>query len=418
MRTEIERPGLDGSENCARIALICIVIFHMFIRSMITVVPSALMTVIVQDMGLSYSEAGMMAYITTIMMGLFLFVGSSVISRLGAIRTLIIAMLLFGLDGIITYISREYLLVLFGKALSGIGLGFSIGACSSLIAAWFDKKHHAIANSISSIIYAVSFTAAYSLIVPIYSALGSWKHEMLLFSALSVLCCLALLIWGWGRTDKTVMASGAGQRPVNSLLCAMKYKDIWYLTIAMTGLMWVHKCLLSYLPGYLEQTHGLPIAQASSATGIISLSGILGSLSAGFLYRVVKKKTFLCIQIIAALTTSLCIPLLAPGPLLYGCIFFYGFSHMCWTTISSTMLMDFEGVTPAILSALMAIMFGAGNLTAFFAPFLFDALRKAFGMQITLLLFTSSLVFSLISMLLFNPSGKDSPVSKLHSSHR
>lgn len=400
---KINQSGIKKNENRARTVLICIVVFHMFIRSMITVMPSVLMTVIMPDMGLNYSKAGMMAYVSTIVMGVFLFVGSSVISRLGAIRTLIIAMVLFGLDGIISYFSREYSLVLFGKALSGIGLGFSIGACSSLIAAWFDKKHHAIANSISSIVYAVSFTAAYGIIVPIYSVLGSWQDEMLLCSGLSILCCLTLLIWGCGKTDKTVVASGVYQRSANSLLCAMKYKEIWYLTVAMTGFMWVYKCFLTYLPNYLTQVYGLSIAQASSATGIMSLAGIIGSLSIGFLYRIVKSKKFLlCTQTILALASALCIPLSAPGPLLYSCIFFYGFSHMCWSTISSTLLMDLEGVTPAILSGLMAIMLGTGNLLALFAPFLFDTLKNIVGMQITFLLFASSLVFSLLSMLMFN----------------
>lgn len=390
---------------------------------MIIVTPSALMTVIMKDMGIGYSEAGMMVYITTIVMGIFLFVGSSSISRMGAIRTLIIAMVFLTLDGVLSYVSHNYLLVLFGRVLSGVGNGLSIGACSSLIAAWFDKKHHGIANSISSITYSVSVAVAYAIIVPIYELAGSWQNEMVLWSGLSILCCVALLIWGRGKADKTVVVkvTGIDQAQTSSLRCAMKYREVWYLAIAMTGFMWAIKCLISYLPSYLSQSYGLPIARASSVTGIFSLAGILGSMAAGLIYPTVRsKKMLLLVPIIVALVVSLGIPVLLPGILLYSCIFLFGFSHMSWSTVSSTLLMDLEGVTPGILSGLMAIMLGLGTFFTVFAPFLFDKLIGIVGMQKTMLLFASVLVVSLISMLLYKasrPSDKDRIPSNIDNTY-
>ncbi len=107
------------------------------------------------------------------------------------------------------------------------------------------------------------------------------------------------------------------------------------------------------------------------------------------------------VPVLIAFCSSVCIALLPPGSLLYICIFCFGFSNMGWCTISSTYLMDLEGVTPAILSGLMAIILGTGSLFAFFAPFLFETLKETAGMQTTLLLFAFMLVPSLFSMLLF-----------------
>lgn len=49
--------------------------------------------------------------------------------------------------------------------------------------------------------------------------------------------------------------------------------------------------------------------------------------------------------------------------------------YMCWITVTSTLVMDLEDVTLAILSGLMANVFGTGDLLAFFAQFLFDTLE-------------------------------------------
>lgn len=390
-----------SSEYSGRVALAAIVVPHIFIRSVIAMMPSALMSVIMADMGIGYSEAGMLAYIVTIMMGVFLFVGSSVISKLGAVRALAIAMACFGMDGVISFITRNYLLMVLGRALSGIGYGFTIGATSALIAAWFDKRHYSVANSVSGVINSFSLAAAFGVIVPVYNIIGSWQGEAVFWSGLAIACCLLLLIWGRGKTDKTV-AAGECQRPAYSLIRAMKYKEVWYLTIAMAGSMWVSTSLMTYLPTHLAQTYGMPIEHASFAAGIISLAGMAGSLFAGFLFRRVEnKKVLLNIPVVIALCSSVCIALLPPGTLLYICIFCFGFSNTGWCTISSTYLMGLEGVTPAILSGLMAIMLGTGSLLAFFAPFLFETLKETAGMQMTLLLFALMSVPSLFSMLLF-----------------
>jgi|GEM_PF-3238778 Cyanate permease len=392
-----------NSQHSGRAMLIIIVILHIFVRSLISIVPSALMTVIMPDMGIGYSEVGMMAYIVTIMMGVFLFVGSYIISRLGAVRALAIAMASFCADGVISYITRDYMLVILGRALSGIGYGFAIVATSSLIAEWFDKRQYSVANSVSSVINSVSLTAAFGIVVPVYGFTGTWQREMLLWSALAAVCCLALLIWGRGKADKTKMPPGGDQRPAYSLLCAIRYKEVRYLMVAMAGSMWVSTSLTTYLPTYLTESYGLSLEHASFAAGIMSFAGIAGSLLAGFLYRIVQnKKVLLNIPMMAALCSAVCVALLPPGPLLYICVFGFGFCNMGWCTLSGTFLMNLEGVTPAVISGLMAVLLGPGSLLAFFAPLLFSAMRESAGIQTTLLLFSFFLIVSVVSMLLFS----------------
>lgn len=405
--TQINQSGMKKNENLARIILFSIVIVHMFLRSAITVMPSALMSVIMSDMGLDYSQAGVIVYITSLVMGIFLFVGSSAIARLGAVRTLILAMVFLGLDGVFSFFIRNYWFVLLGRVLSGIGNGLSIGACSALIAAWFEKKHHGIANSISSIIYSVSFSAAYAITVPVYTSVNSWQNEMLLWAGLSIALGLVLLLWRFRKTDKTVTGSDKVQQR-SSLKCAIKYKEVWYLAVAMTGLMWTYKCFMAYLPAYLSEFFGLSIAQASSVTGLMPLAGIIGSLGAGSIYHIIKKKKLLLwAPMLGAFAASFGIIVSLPGLMLYSCIFLFGFCYMAWCSVSSTLLMDLKGVTPSILSGLMAIMIGSGTFITIFAPFLFDLLKDITDMQTTFLIFSCMLVFSLASTLLYRDTQHD-----------
>lgn len=402
---ELKLSVAEKTENRARILLFSMVIVHMFFRSAITVMPSSLMSIIMSDMGLDYFQAGVMVYITSLIMGMFLFVGSSAITKVGAVHTLILAMVFLGLDGVFSFFFRNYWFVLLGRVFSGIGNGLSIGACSALIAAWFEKKHHGIANSLSSIIYSVSFSAAYAITVPIYTFIGSWQNEMLLWAVLSIALGLVLLLWGFTRPDKTLMGSDKDQPPGSNLKSALQYKEVWYLAVGMTGLMWINKCFMAYLPAYLSQFWGLSIAMASSVTGLMPLAGILGSLIAGFIYQYVNnKRSLLWAPILVALAASVGISLSSPGFLHYSCIFLFGFCNMAWSTVSSTFLMQLKGVTPPILSWLMAIMIGSGTFITMLAPFLFELLKNITDMQTTFLIFSSILVFSLVIMLLFKDS--------------
>ena len=52
----------------------------------------------------------------------------------------------------------------------------------------------------------------------------------------------------------------------------------------------------------------------------------------------------------------------------------------------------------------MAIMIGSGTFITIFAPFLFDLLKDITDMQMAFLIFSSMLVFSLASTLLYRDS--------------
>ncbi len=85
------------------------------LRSMIWLLPSPLMSIIMADMGLSYVQGGMLMFVVTALMGVSMFGASLLIDRLGATRVMVIALICFGLDGILAKSFQQYAFVLIGR---------------------------------------------------------------------------------------------------------------------------------------------------------------------------------------------------------------------------------------------------------------------------------------------------------------
>lgn len=383
-----------------RIFPIAVLIVHIFMRNFIWILPSALMPKILADMGITYLEGGMMLYVVTLMMGVFLFVGSMIIDRIGAAKAMVLSMLFFSLDGILSMLFYSFVPVLIGRVCSGIGYGLSASSFAALIAAWFDQRQYGMVNSINNALNSFSLMLAFVVIEPFGNILGSWRKELVLWSGISLVCSVLFYIWGRKDGNNTTRHPVSGVKIAESLARAIKYKEVKYFAAAMVGGMWVYTSLSSYLPVFLTEFYSLPTQSAGAITSMMPLAGMIGGILAGFLYgKTVSKKVLAGGLMLLTLAGASGVALFMPGFLQYLCIALVGFGFNGWVTTAMTTVMRLPDMTPSVASGSIAVMSGTSSLVAFFIPYVFDLLQKSIGMASTFLLFSLFLIPASLCMI-------------------
>ena len=395
MPITVEDVPYQGSKT-----LVPLLMFAVLLRNLIWVLPSPLMSELMEDMNISYMQGGMLMFIVTALMGAAMFGSSFLIDRLGAVQAIITGLFSFGVDGLLSWFFRGYTFVLVGRAFSGIGYGMIACAVPALISARVNRAQYNLANSFFSAFNAISIAIAYSVTVPMFQKLGSWRRLILVWSVFAILCAVMFIRWMRGKANTTQNSNkNEGKNGVSSLLSAWKYPQLKCLTVAMMGCLWLQTCISTYLPTFLSEVHGYAPEDASAATGLMSISGIAGCFLCGVLLKNIRNRKAYMIGILAMMAFSVVGISVLPFKLgKHICICLAGFCFMGWTPMSMTIIMSLPAVTPQIVGGATAIMIGSGSILAFIVPVIFDLLQGILGIQNTFLVFSLLIIPAVISV--------------------
>jgi MFS transporter, Spinster family, sphingosine-1-phosphate transporter len=256
---------------------------------------NAVRTPMAADFGLSYGDSGRM--FTAFMLGYF--VTSPFFGFLGDrfSRKVLIALGIFvwSLGTVLTGFAQGFVMLLFFRALVGVGVGeasyatLSPGLISDTWAA--DKRNTAI-----TIFYVA---------IPVGSALGymlggeiaghwGWRQAFYWVGAPGLLLALVLLPFrepGRGEADGAIRGKADGQSSpisrkasvgdVARLVVNRDYSLVVWGYVAYTFAL---GAFAFWGPTFLQKVHGLPLDRADNFFGaVLVVAGLLGSLAGGFL---------------------------------------------------------------------------------------------------------------------------------------
>lgn len=354
------------------------------LRCLIWLSPAPMMETIMADLALNYAQGGMILQIVSVMMGLSLFVGSPLIDRIGTSRTLALACLLLGMDGILGYCSAGYGLLMAGRVSAGIGMGLSMGSMNALIAERFSRKMQTVMNTLNLVLSSLGMALAYVVSVPLMHTLFSYRGVLLLWGLITLAIAAAFFLTEKNQLP-SALASQAMQHTPSSLRQVVRFRNIWILSAATAGAMWVYNSFSSYLPVFLSSVHQMSAAKAGNATSIMQFSGIAGSVLWGWLLgRGVHPRLLLTGAVLLLFIGALGTALLAAAPFLFVCIFLIGMGYYAFQASAVTAIMQMDGMQPQMVGAATAVYTGVGSLLGLAAPYAFSAIQTSQGMRAAL----------------------------------
>lgn len=379
-------------------------------RNFLWLLPSSLMAPMTADLGLTYSQAGSLTMMVTVLMGVFLIFGSVLLRRLGMVRAMILGLLSLVVDGVCTCFGSSYPVILAGKLFCGVGYGLTACATAALVAAVFPKERLGLVNSINTCLGNLTVTLAYSLLVPMYEGLNSWHLEAGLLAGLSLAAAVVLALWGREFPGKTVSADT--QSRSNAVIQSMGYTTVRALAMTMGSTLLIYVSVNSYYPNYLHEGVSFSLETASAMTGLIAISGMVGGLIMGAVLPRIRKPRAVFLGLLATFGLGFAGMMnLRDRWSIVAVLCCYGASYNAMSTLAMTKIMQLPGIDPYTASAGISMMNALGSLLALFVPALQQMLALQMGLKGALFSFAAFLLPAFAGLLLLPANMEEPPKS-------
>ncbi|MAH21908.1 MAG: hypothetical protein CMO12_03750 [Thaumarchaeota archaeon] len=242
--------------------------------------PAPLLLQMVDDLSISFSEAGLV--LGTSYLG-FIFIpiiGGSISDKLGVTKTAALAASVMASASILRGTSSGLLDLLAYSALVSIGAAVLIPNFPKMIRQWFPAKQRATANGIWNTGFNVGSLVAFAFSIHLAnSILGGWRLVFILYGLVYI---IAILFWLVLARPPPQTANHARDRATDSVLQKVRHvsqnKDILLLFVIFTVLFGAHAAVLGWLPSLL-QDRGF----SSEFAGLISSLAWFGSTASSIL---------------------------------------------------------------------------------------------------------------------------------------
>ncbi len=361
---------------------------------------------IVKDLGLSYSEMGVimgawqLAYIgTAYPMGVL-------IDRLGVRTSLGVGILVIAASLVLRAMAGNFLTLFLAVALFGVGGPIiSIGA-PKVVAQWFQGNQRGLAAGIYATGpvggAALALATAGSVIMPMT---GSWRGVPLVFAGIAL--AVAAAWWLLARDAPASNTSGAtsgtqAEAVKGPPLLSIHNVQLLLVMAAMT--FTVNHGLSNWSPTLLRES-GMSLAQAGAWTAFATALGATGLLFIPSLAR--HGRRVLTLSLLLALTAISGVGLaLGDGPVLLGSLTLSAMARSPLMPVLTLVLMETPGIGAARMGTAGGLFFAVAEVGGFGGPFLLGYLRDTTGSLTTGALTLAGVSLALLLVVLFIKEGR------------
>lgn len=365
--------------------------------------PAALMTVIMEDLNISISQAGLLLTVITAGGGIFSFVGSSVMAKIGTKRTNELGLWLLVIGGVVTFLSKSFIVLMLGRIIFSIGYGINTPANSGFMMSFFEGKQRSFVITAGGVFAALAQSIGLALTVPLYNLLGTWQSVLGIFCIVNAITAVLWTLLATDKEDEIVTKSDQQEKQKNPIVKALKNRAVLVLTIVLCGKIVAYLAFNTYFPTYFQTARGMSAETAGFITSLLPFVGMLGNALGGILTTKLGRRKIVVLIAGSGLFIGALGALLIPGG--FGLIIFMcliGFSNSLVVAPAQLIGMD-EADSPAFAGAAMTLTFGFPQLLTIFTPFIFGGLSESVGMQSTFLVFCAPVLVCVLVAAIFLP---------------
>lgn len=394
------RSGRSSLSELSGRALFFLLILDLsyFINAMDRQVFAVLLPDIKATYGLTGGEAGIIATIFTLGMGLAGIPAGYLADRFGRKRIVLISLLMFSISCALQATAVGTADMALWRILSGVGEGMQVAALFAAVGAYFNRHRGFALGSISAAFGLGGFTGPL-LGGAILSATGDWRSPLVIFGAIGIIILLVVLVLvpksvtEIGRNEKTEPTSlpiGNGQRFLNR-------RVVCCLFVAIAGGFSIYGYLGLY-PTYLRESLGFTPTEAGLAASMFGI-GALGALIGGVIadrvdQRVLNMVGLLAIMILGTAIFALASPL--PVQMIFSALLGAAFSGVVITNTSALMQ---RSVHANYLGRVSGLLIAAMYIPASASGYFVTLMQANFGWQIAgIVQLTAIPVIGLVAM--------------------
>jgi len=228
------------------------------------------------ELELGLVTAGWVASMFSLCGALLGLVAGFAIERIGAWRSLALAMLILSAGSLIGACARDGATMLVARFVEGIGFVAAAVAAPGIIIAASELRHRSLALGLWGTYLPVGAAIGIVGAPPLLAAFG-FRILWLVNAALCALCAVLVLRAGSGGPP------APGRRHFADGLGYLRRSPPWVYAVCFALYTAQYHAVLTWLPTYLAERHGVSLAAASASGALVVGMGAVGSLAGGWL---------------------------------------------------------------------------------------------------------------------------------------
>ncbi len=377
-------------------------------------ITSPLLVFFSEGFAIDIATAGYVTTLHVMAMGVFMFVGPVIIGAIDIKKTQLLGVGIMIAGLLLAWLAPSFGALLAARVITGIGHGIS-GACTnSVIAAWFPTREKSVMITINNLGLAAMGALGYAVAVPLYHALGdSWRGVMLVMLFILAAVELSWIIWGRDNAamNRHIQAQNASSGRKTSAFSGIREAvsrwDSWclclYMGIASVGASGIS----TYLPQFLQNVRGYTDVGAASIVGLTTGIGAAGTFLGGIAATAIGRRKPIILPFMTATACFAALALVSTGHWWIALfLFLYVFSTIFRSTASWTIATELRDVTPALASAVSAMIYGVGNISTLVVPSMYGFAERTFGAERSMLVFVPVFLIALVFAFFLPETGK------------
>jgi cyanate permease len=376
---------------------------------------SILVTPIMNDLGLTYSQMG---FVLGSWQLIYIFCAQPlglVIDRIGPYPSLFLGAVIMALSSALRPFAINFDSLAIYVGLFGIGGPLISIGIPKLVSIWFQGDERGTASGVYTTgpiiggVIALSLTN--SVFVPL---LGNWKTVLHVYSLIGLLIAFLWLLVG--RKALTIN-SARGYRSLTgkkttwkAMKTLFKSKNIWLIVaIGITFFLSSHG-LANWLPKLFE-AKGTSSSEAGYLAAFHRIFGIFGSIALSKLPHILKSKKLAIAITLFVQGVFIIILGVTAGPIMWLALAFVGITTKGLLPILTIILMDMPEVGPIRMGIAGGLFFALGEIGGFGGPFVMGLLKDITGSFLSGLIFIAAITEA--SIVLASYLKVDVPVSRV-----
>ncbi|MCX6020815.1 MAG: MFS transporter [Chloroflexi bacterium] len=339
-----------------------LLLFALFAMGLNFLAPAPLLPLVIESMQVSQTAASLLVGGIGLVLALGMTPGGMLAARLGVKRSLALGCLLLSAMAL-TPLAPGFEGVLALRFVFALGAALAVPASAVFIMQWFPSRELPIWNAAAGSVQSLGIAVSTFLAAPLAQAFG-WRATLACYGAVMLAAALLWMLLGRNKPGAASAATGLG-----ATLAALREPTTLLLAAAYLGPIGQFSALTSWLPAYYTTAHGMDLAGAGALVRLLSLIGIPATLMGGILPQrlgVRRPLVLGCGALVGVAGAGSY--LLAGTPLLIPALLAVGLCSWLYFPVTTTMVMELPGMTPAKVGVVLAAAVGLGNLAGFVAP--------------------------------------------------
>ena len=341
-----------------------ILLFNLFYSANFSVV-TPVMPLIIEDYQVSRGAASFLMSGVLITQALFVIPGGLLVAK-APLKLVFAVGCVVAAAMSLTFLADHFMVLLSLRLVHALAFVLIMPATAPILMRWFSARELPLMNSLHMTFFILGIGIGTFASGPLSAAIG-WQSTLMLFGA-------AMLVVGavwvaFGRVPPPAAEGKVRRVSLREMARSVRSKTILLLGLADGAAFAQNLALTTWLPTYYNEVFGMSLTKAGSIVGLVSIVGVVASLTGGFLSaRLGVRKPFLVIPgAVVGLAGMGCF-LFQNEAVIYVAIVALGIASFIYLPVLMTIPMELKGISEGQVAVAWATMFAVASGIAIVGP--------------------------------------------------